>query len=218
MVDQRKLQCSNHQKNNFNYINNQNRMDLIYTTTSKDYLALLNRILNHSVFGKNFSKYTWIAISLLAWLSVILPFVKFQEFGIGFWTRIILALIITIGWPFFYDKYTDGVFSGILNDKTLARYAGKVSINISKEYIEAKTETTTSKTKWDNLHMVEINESYIFIFFTPIIVTPIPTTVFKNLVEQNEFIKEIEKYMKPGDSNKIVNTSEGKLKSINERK
>ena len=94
-------------------------MKLTYTTVPKDYLTLLNRILNNSIFGKNFAKYAWFAISFLAWMSVILPFIKFQEIGIGFWLRAFFALVITIGWPFFYNKYTDGVFSGIINTKTL---------------------------------------------------------------------------------------------------
>lgn len=170
-------------------------MNFIYTTTPKDYLSLLNRILNHSVFGKNFSKYAWIAISVLAWMSVILPFVTFQEFGIGFWIRIIFALLVTIGWPYFYDKYTDGVFSGIINDKTLVRYAGKVSITISEEFIESATQTTTSKARWKDIHSIEINDTHIFIFFTPIIATPIPMTAFKNIIEQNEMIQEIERHI-----------------------
>jgi hypothetical protein len=170
-------------------------MNFIYTTTTKDYLSLLNRILNHSLLGKKFSKYAWISISLLAWMSVILPFVKFQEFGIGFWIRIIFAMVITIGWPYFYDKYTDGVFSGIINDKTLSRYAGKVSITITEEFIASETQTTTSKASWKDIHSIEINNSHIFIFFTPIIATPIPMTAFKNIIEQNQFIKEIERHI-----------------------
>lgn len=170
-------------------------MNLVYTTAPKDYLALLNRILNNSVFGKNFSKYVWIAISALAWMSVILPFAKFQEFGIGFWIRTVFALLITVSWPYFYDKYTDGVFSGIINDKTLVRYAGKVSLTISEEFIETRTETTASRAKWDNLHLVEINDTHIFIFFTPIIATPIPMTAFKDIIEQNEMIQEIERHI-----------------------
>jgi hypothetical protein len=170
-------------------------MNLIYTTTPKDYIALLNRILNHSVFGKNFSKYAWITISALAWMSVILPFVKFQEFGIGFWIRTFFSLFITMGWPYFYDKYTDGVFNGIINDKTLVRYAGKVSLTISEEFIEAITETTASNAKWADLHLVEINDTHIFIFFTPIIATPIPLTAFKDIIEQNEMIQEIERHI-----------------------
>lgn len=170
-------------------------MNFSYTTTPKDYLSLLNRILSTSIMGKTFSRYSWIAISALAWMSVILPFIKFQEFGIGFWIRTIIALLVTIGWPYFYDKYTDGVFSEIINDKTLVRYAGKVSITISEEFIESATQTTISKACWKDVHSIEINDTYIFIFFTPIVVTPIPITAFKNIVEQNEFIKELEQHI-----------------------
>ncbi len=171
-------------------------MTLNFVTTPKDYMVLLNRILAQSILGKSFSKFARIAISVLAWMSVILPFIKFHEIGIGFWLRTVLAVSITIGWPYFYNKYTDGVFSGIINDKTLAGYAGKVNVNISEEFVEAITKTTISKSSRSDIHSIEINNTHIFIFFTPIIAAPIPLAAFKNPNEKNEFLKEIERHKK----------------------
>jgi hypothetical protein len=171
-------------------------MTLNYLTTSKDYLHLLNRILTGSVLGKKFSRFAWVALSALAWTGVILPYLKFEEFGLGFWLRAIFAVVVTIGWPYFYDKYTDGVFNGIVNDKTLARFAGETSITISQEFIEATTQSTISKAKWEDLYFVEINKTHIFIFFTPIIATPVSMNAFKDSIEKNEFIRIIESHVR----------------------
>lgn len=170
-------------------------MTINYVTTSKDYLSLLNEILSRSVLGKNFSKYAWVAISCLAWMSVILPYLKYQDFGIGFWLRASFALLITIGWPYFYEKYNNGVFSGIINDQTLKGFAGKVSITLSDDFIEAVTQTTTSKALWKDIHSVQIDDNHIFIFFTPLIATPIPLGAFKTSTEENEFLKKVESHI-----------------------
>lgn len=176
-------------------LQNWNIMKLEFITTPNDYLVLLNRILNHSVFGKNFSRFAWIAISILAWSSVILPFIKWQEFNLGFWIRTFFALFITIGWPIFYARYTHGVFSGIINERTMIGYAGKVSVTISEDFIRAETQTTCSQCNWSNIHLIEKTSQHILIFFTPLVAMPVPLAAFDSVDNLKQFIQKIQEHI-----------------------
>lgn len=167
-------------------------MTLIYSTSSEDYLLLLNRVLDRSVLSKKFSIYAWIGISVLAWSSVIFPFIKFQEFGLGFCVRTALSVLITLGWPYFYERYTNGVFSKIINDKSLVRVAGLTSLRLSSDSIEVVTDVFLAKASWDELHRVEMSKSHIFIFFTPVVAVPVATAQ----VETNELKEMLIKHVK----------------------
>lgn len=149
-------------------------MQLRYQTTDRDYLALLNLILEGSVFGRRFSRFAWIGISALAWLSVLLPYLKFHELGAGFWTRAAIALLLTLGFPRFYGAYTTGCFAEIINPRTVTRLAGPVVLTVEKEFAEFATQTSTARASWTDIHKIAATDSHLFLFFTPLVAAPIP--------------------------------------------
>lgn len=170
-------------------------MEIKYYTTENDYLILLNKILEKSIFGKNFGIFVRVTIPALSWLSVILPFLKYQEFNFGFWIRTLIAIVITIGWGLFYERYTKSVFKSIINKDSLVRYAGSTILTITDNYIQETTETTTSKSLWSEIEGMKTSNTHIFIFFTPLIAAVIPKTAFSNLIEYDDFTNKVNRYI-----------------------
>lgn len=154
------------------------RMDVTYQTTHKDYLALLNCVLEGSVFGRRFTRFAWIAISALAWLSVLLPYLKFRDINAGFWARAALALIFTAGFPTFYCAYTTGCFAGIINAGTTTRLAGPSVLFFDEDIAQVATQTTTSRAHWRDIHKIVVTDTHLFLFFTPLVAAPIPRGAF----------------------------------------
>lgn len=153
-------------------------MEVRYETTDKDFLALLDRVLEGSVLGWRFSRFAWLAISALAWLSVLLSYLKFRELGFGFWTRAVFALAITIGFPQFYSAYSKGCFTGIINARTAERLAGPTVLTIEDEFVQVATQTTTARAAWRDVHRLVLTDTHLLLFFTPLVAAPIPRRAF----------------------------------------
>ena len=158
-------------------------MNVNYQTTDRDYLSLLNHVLDGSIFGRRFSRFAWLAISALAWLSVLLPYLKFREMGAGFWVRAALALIVTIGFPRFYSAYTTGCFAGIINTRTTARLAGPSVLTVEEDFAQVTTQTTTARALWRDIHEIVFTDTHLFLFFTPLVAAPIPRSAFADDAE-----------------------------------
>ncbi|MBI5687209.1 MAG: YcxB family protein [Verrucomicrobia bacterium] len=139
--------------------------------------------MDDSVFGRRFARFAWLAISALAWLSVLLPYLKFREMGGGFWVRAALALILTIGFPRFYKAYTTGCFAGIINARTTARLAGPSVLTVEEDFAQVATQTTTARALWRDIHKVVVTDTHLFLFFTPLVAAPIPRSAFTNDAE-----------------------------------
>lgn len=153
-------------------------MDVPYQTTHRDYLALLNHVLDGSVFGRRFSRFAWLAIAALAWLSVLVPYLKFREMGPGFWIRTALALLVTFAFPRLYGAYTTGCFAGIINAGTTARLAGPSVLTVEDDFAQVATQTTTVRAPWLDIHKVVLTDTHLFLFFTPLVAAPIPRSAF----------------------------------------
>lgn len=158
-------------------------MDMRYQTTHQDYLALLNHVLEGSVLGRRFSRFAWLAISALAWLSVALPYLKFREMGTGFWLRACFAAFVTIGFPLFYKAYMQGCFAGLVNARTAARLAGPSVLTVEDDFAQVATQTTTARAPWCDMHRVVVTDSHLFLFFTPLVAAPIPCSAFASEAE-----------------------------------
>ena len=158
-------------------------MDVRYQTTDRDYLSLLNHVLDGSVLGRRFSRFAWLAISALAWLSVLLPYLKFREMGAGFWVRAALAFTLTVGFPRFYAAYSTGCFAGIINARTTARLAGPSVLTVEEDFAQVATQTTTARALWRDIHEIVLTDTHLFLFFTPLVAAPIPHSAFSDEVE-----------------------------------
>ncbi len=158
-------------------------MEVRYQTSDRDYLSLLNHVLDGSVLGRRFSRFAWLAISVLAWLSVLLPYLKFREMGAGFWVRATIAIFVTIGFPRFYSAYTTGCFADIINPRTTARLAGPSVLTFEEDFAQVTTQTTTARALWRDIHEIVLTDTHIFLFFTPLVAAPIPRSAFANDAE-----------------------------------
>jgi hypothetical protein len=108
-------------------------------------------------------------------------------------------LIITIGWRFFYDRYTRGVYAGVINEKTVVRLASVTFMKLSDNGIEVLTQSTHARAKWSELHSVEKNSDYLFIYLTPLVARPLPLSVFKTKEDHDQFIRNITSHVKVTD-------------------
>lgn len=158
-------------------------MNMRYQTTDQDYRALLDQVLEGSVLGRRFSRFAWLAISALAWLSVLLPYLKFREMGAGFWVRATFALVITVVFPKLYNTYTKGCFAGIINARTTARLAGPCVRTCDENFVQVETQTTTARARGSDFHNIVRTDTHLFLFFTPLLAAPIPRRAFADDAE-----------------------------------
>lgn len=162
-------------------------MELCYTTTAADYRALLEYQIEKSILGRRFSRFAWIAIASLAWLSVLLPYWKMGELGWGFACRAVLAVIITLGFPVFYRRYNDGVLAGIVNDASVRGLAGATVLQIANGYVEQRTRLTTTRMEWAEVLGLESRERHEFILMTPLLAIAVPASAFSSVAQRREF-------------------------------
>ncbi|MBC7782892.1 MAG: hypothetical protein H7144_03555 [Burkholderiales bacterium] len=167
-------------------------MEFSYTTSAKDYLALLQHHLERSVIGKHFVQFAWIAIASLAWLSVLLPFLKFGVIDLGFIIRAAFAAFITLGFPFLYRWYNDSVFGLIINERSVKGIAGLTSLTANAEFIEQKTAMTTARAAWCDVVGITSTKHHDFISLAPLVTIMVPASAFSNADARNAFRTQLE--------------------------
>lgn len=153
-------------------------IELSYTTTAQDYLALLEHHLERSVFGKRFVYFAWIAIAGLAWASVALPYLKFGVIDAGFLLRASLAAVLTFGFPFLYRWYNQSVFGQLINDRSADGIAGPTSLIATPEFIEQRTQMTTTRGSWGKVVGITSTAGHDFISLAPLVTVMIPASAF----------------------------------------
>lgn len=153
-------------------------MELSYSTTAKDYLALLQHHLERSALGKHFVTFAWIAIAALAWLSVLLPYLKFGVIDLGFILRASLATALTFGFPFLYRWYNDSVFGQLINERSVQGIAGTTLLAANNEFIEQRTKTTTTRAAWSDVSAIVSTRDHDFISLAPLVTIMVPASAF----------------------------------------
>jgi hypothetical protein len=170
------------------------RVELSFTTTASDYMALLEHHLQRSVLGKRFALFAWAAIAALAWMSVILPYLKFGLIDAGFILRAALATALTFGFPFFYRRYNAGVFGQLINEGTVKGLAGPTSMVATKEFIEQHTPTTTARAMWRDVSGIASTKDYDFIALAPLVTVMIPASAFPNAESRREVQEKLHRW------------------------
>lgn len=155
-------------------------MELSYTTDAKDYLALLRHHLDRSVLGKRFVTFAWIAIASLAWLSVVLPYLRFGAVDLWFVLRALLAAALTFGFPFLYRWYNDGVFGQLINERSVQGIAGPTMLIATSEYIEQRTKVTTARAALSDVLGIVSTPHHDFIALAPLVTAMVPASAFRD--------------------------------------
>lgn len=169
-------------------------MELSYTTDAKDYLALLQHHLDRSVLGKRFATFAWIAIAALAWMSVILPFIKFGVIDLWFVLRTLLAVALTFGFPFLYRWYNEGVFGQLINDRSVQGIAGLTVLVATAEFIEQRTKVTTARAAWRDVSTIVSTPKHDFISLAPLVTAMIPASAFADPEARRAFQAQLNQW------------------------
>ncbi|MBC7944218.1 MAG: hypothetical protein H7X91_02900 [Burkholderiales bacterium] len=169
-------------------------MELSYTTNASDYLALLQHHLERSVLGKRFVYFAWIAIASLAWMSVLLPYLKFGVIDLWVILRTALATGITFGFPFLYRWYNERVFGQLINERSVQGIAGPTLLVATSEVIEHRTKMTTTRASWQDVSGIVSTPQHDFISLAPLVTIMVPATAFPEREARVAFQAQLNKW------------------------
>ncbi len=169
-------------------------MELSYTTNAQDYMALVQHHLERSVLGKQFAYFAWIAIAALAWMSVLLPYLKFGVIDLGFILRASLATALTFGFPFLYRWYNETVFGQLINERSLEGIAGSTLLVADEEFIEQRTKTTTARASWVDVIAIVSTPQHDFVSLAPLVTIMVPASAFDRPEARLAFQAKLEQW------------------------
>lgn len=169
-------------------------MELCYTTNARDYMALIQHHLERSMLGKRFVYFSWIAIAALAWMSVLLPYLKFGVIDLGFISRASLAAALTVGFPFLYDWYNKSVFGQLINERSVEGIAGPTLLLANEEFIEQRTKTTTARASWVEVIAIVSTPQHDFVSLAPLVTIMVPASAFDRPEARLAFQAKLEQW------------------------
>lgn len=167
-------------------------MELSYSTNARDYRALVQHHLERSVLGKQFVYFAWIAIAALAWMSVLLPYLKFGVIDLGFMLRASLATVLTLGFPFLHRWYNESVFSQLINERSVEGVAGATLLVANEDFIEQRTKTTTARAAWGDVIAIVSTPRHDFVALAPLVTIMVPASAFDGPEARRAFQAKLE--------------------------
>lgn len=170
-------------------------MELRYNTAADDYLVLVRHYLERSVMGKRFVAFAWVAISSLAWLSVILPYLKLGVVDAGFVVRAAFATAIAVGFPFLYKWYNDSVFGQLINERSMQGVAGATTLVATAEFIEQRTATTSARAAWRDVLGIVSTKQHELVSLAPLVTILVSASAFASALERQQFQQQLRQWL-----------------------
>ncbi len=160
---------------------------LQYETDRADQLAKLERYVAGSSVGRTFTKFAYVAIIGLAWLSAVLFYVKQGDRNYAYLLSGGFALVLTATLPWLYRRYQVQFWESVLTAESLRGVIGPTTLTVSDEGIEERGPVTTVRAAWRDIVRLDRTAGRSFVVIAPLISIAIPATAFPSESARVEF-------------------------------
>ena len=173
-------------------------MELRFTATAKDYIALFDRYAAGSAVAQRFVRMAFVMIPALAWLSAILFYVKQHTFNNHYIFYGIFALFLSVSLPTLYKAYQNAFWGSILTPQSLRGLVGSTLVQVNETHIRKETPHLTFHAAWSDVEAVEQTREGIFVFIAPLVAILIPRHTFASESEYRSLNEKIQAYHAAG--------------------
>lgn len=160
-----------------------------YELTRQDYL---NYNLIHLDHSKTAKKTINLQRFLVPILYIVLAFLMAWIGDIPLLYWLIVFSVAAIGWIMFFPQYTKRVvskrISKMLDEGENKGLLGKQELSLMDDGILVSNEYKESKTKWNSIDNILVTDDYILVYVSAISAHIIPTRIFNNQADMNQFI------------------------------
>jgi len=161
-----------------------------YDITLADHVAKLERFVQSSSVGRNFTWFAYLAIVGLAWLSAILFYVKQGDQNYLYLMSGSFALILTLTLPMLYRWYQNSFWASIFTPVAICGIVGHKVLTIHDHILEEVGEILTVRVKWRDIKHVDHDSERTWVIVAPLLAFVIPNNAFQDANARKEFMNE----------------------------
>lgn len=169
---------------------------LEYEVTVDDHIAKLERFVQGSPVGRNFTWFAYGTIVALAWLSAILFYVKqggHQNYGYVF--SGFVALMLTLTLPTLYRWYQNSFWASVFTPAAVQGLVGRKVLEVHADFIEEIGDVFTIRACWRDLQRIDDDSRRIWMVFAPLLVIVIPNGAFHDSSTRESFLRECREHL-----------------------
>lgn len=161
-----------------------------YEITLADHVAKLDKFVQGSPVGRNFTWFAYFAIIGLAWFSAILFYVKQGHQNYGYVFSGTFALVLTLTLPMLYRWYQTSFWASVFTPTAVQGLVGRKVLNIHNDFFEEVGDLLTIRANWRNIKRIEDDPFRTWFVLSPLFAIVIPNTAFQDANERASFISE----------------------------
>lgn len=185
---------------------------LEYEITVADHVAKLEKFVQGSTVGRNFTWVAYFAIISLAWFSAILFYVKQGHQNYGFVLSGTVALVLTLTLPTLYRWYQNSFWASVLTPTAVRGLVGRKVLNLHDDFIEEVGDVLTLRARWRDIELIDVDEKRTWLMLAPFLAIVIPNGAFHKAGDRESFMSECrariaEQMVGPGAADDRVSTA-----------
>lgn len=167
-------------------------MELEFQLTEEDYV---NFNMDHAKKSETMKKSILIQRILGPIIFMVAPFVITRFSDIPLWYWLIVFIILSFIWFFYYPNYAEWEIKRRVK-KMFTEGNNENLFNVRKLIVDGErlseiSAIGESKVSWDKVISLDESEDYLYIYLSSVSAHIIPKRVFKNIQEQEEFISKV---------------------------
>jgi len=163
-----------------------------YEITVADHVAKLERHIQGSTVGRNFTWFAYFAIVGLAWLSAFLFYIKQGDQNYGYLLSGAVALALTVSLPTLYRRYQAAFWSSVFTPSAVHGLVGRKVLEVHDDFIEEAGEIMTLRAYWRDVQRIDEGDRSISLILAPLLSIVIPNRAFGSASARAAFVRECE--------------------------
>lgn len=163
---------------------------LEYEVTVDDHLAKIERFVQDSPVGRNFTWFAYFAIVTLAWVSAVLFYVKQGHQNYGYIISGAFALFLTLTLPTLYRWYQSSFWKSVFTPTAVEGLVGRKVLKLHDDFFEEVGEKLTVRANWCDVKQIESDPLRTWLILAPFIAIVIPNSAFQSVAELDNFVRE----------------------------
>jgi hypothetical protein len=161
-----------------------------YEITATDQVAKLEKFVQGSTVGRNFTWFAYFSIVALAWFSAILFYVKQGHQNYGYIFSGTVALVLTLTLPMLYRWYQYSFWASVFTPTAVRGLVGRKVLHIHDDFVEEVGEVLTIRVNWRDVKRIDNDPIRTWLILTPLIAIVIPNGAFHHANAREAFVSE----------------------------
>jgi len=161
-----------------------------YDITLVDHVAKLERFVQGSSVGRNFTWFAYFAIAGLAWLSALLFYIKQGDQNYRYMVSGAFALVLTLTLPVLYRWYQKLFLASVFTPEAVRGIVGRKVLTIHDDFIEEVGDVFTVQAKWRDIKRIDHDSVRTWVICAPLLAFLIPNNAFQDSNSRDAFLNE----------------------------